>query len=182
MIRKQYVSRSLSDGFIRVSDPSLDRENDRVFSSGIDLEPWTRAGKPLVAAHDYSRLENIIGRAGDVRLSSEGLDIKPKWRDAYGPQDPMSVWRPMLDNREIRAFSIGFLPLDWTENEYGARDYLRVELLEVSAVVVPANRMATMGLKGYNRLMRRYRQQRIDELWVSVMGGLAEYVLSSEVR
>jgi hypothetical protein len=53
----------------------------------------------------------------------------------------------------MRAFSVGFVPLEWKDDrdpKYGdVRTYTNIELLEISAVPVPCNRAALSRMKGY---------------------------------
>ena len=52
----------------------------------------------------------------------------------------------LYKDKHMRAFSIGFIPLEWKDErdqqQGDIRTYTNIELLEISAVPVPSNRRA----------------------------------------
>lgn len=92
------------------------------------------AGEPL-----------IIGKITDGEIDDKGLKITAQFDD-----DPISEqWWRKYQKGIVRSFSIGFIPRKWEDRmiqqdgdvpERRVRVYTDVELLEISAVPIPANR------------------------------------------
>jgi phage head maturation protease len=69
----------------------------------------------------------------------------------------------------MRAVSVGFKPIDTpTFNTEGGLDYKSVELLEISAVPVPANREALVGTKSVASDVSEARTRQLIERAVDV--------------
>lgn len=121
------------------SDETLDRYNEVVCASGWVLDRYAR--NPVFQdSHDYSTILRTIGRATVTEVRGNQLfqriafavDANPLARIAY------SMYRGGF----LHAVSVGFIPLEW-DNGNGqsnyARRYLKQELIETSAVAIPAN-------------------------------------------
>lgn len=145
------------------SDESLDRFGEIISAAGWQLEAYRR--NPVFQnAHQYGDILFTLGKAllTEVRgLSSNSsaaspnpylfqriqfaTNINPVARIAYG----------LYKGKFLNAVSVGFIPLRWEDGgAEGAagrgfrRRYLEQELLEVSAVGLPANPNAlALGLK-----------------------------------
>jgi len=136
------------------SDETLDRFDEIIVASGWKLENYQK--NPVFQnAHQYGDILFTLGRAlsTEVRLGGEdgkaalfqriefATDINPFARIAYG----------LYRGKFLNAVSVGFTPLRWENGSPGAafrRRYLEQELLEVSAVSIPANpRALQLGLK-----------------------------------
>jgi hypothetical protein len=144
------------------SDESLDRCNEIISASGWKLENYKR--NPVFQnAHQYGDILFTLGRAliteirvGKTSTSSQYLfqriefacDINPMAKIAYG----------LYKGKFLNAVSVGFVPLRWEDGSSESssssssssirRRYLEQELLEVSAVGIPANPNAlALGLK-----------------------------------
>jgi hypothetical protein len=128
------------------SDESLDRYNEIISASGWKLDNYLR--NPVFQnAHQYGDILFTLGRAiitevrvGATSTSSPYLfqriefacDINPMAKIAYG----------LYKGKFLNAVSVGFVPLRWedgSEEKGYQRKYLEQELLEVSAVGIPAN-------------------------------------------
>lgn len=137
------------DGWLVVNTPTLDRENDRVFPTAAQTANYLK-NPVLLFGHNYHEPWAVIGKAAELRTSTDDLRIRPELRAPANDGDPMHVIRALWDQGLLRAASIGFWPRKWTDNAEGGRDYTEWELLEISLVPVPANqealRLAVKGL------------------------------------
>lgn len=138
------TKRKLFDGAVRASGTAgtitvvastraRDRMGDTIDPAGWQLANYRR--NPIVLyGHDYSSLP--VGSAPDVRTTAEGLVATIRFADHPFAQQVYELYR----SRMLNAVSVGFQPIRWVHNdEEGGIDYLEQELLEISAVPVPAN-------------------------------------------
>ncbi len=126
------------------STGALDRYEEIIEPSGWRLDAYRR--NPVFQnAHRYGDVANTLGRAlvTEVRELGGGrsglfqrvefaTEVNPAAKVAYG----------LYRDGFLRAVSVGFIPIRWEDgNEQSGfrRRYLEQELLEVSAVAVPAN-------------------------------------------
>src|SRR6516164_5526624 len=137
------------------STATLDRYHEVIEPAGWRLESYRR--NPVFQnAHNYGDILFTLGKAlsTEVRGVGDGqalcqriqfaVDVNPVARIAYG----------LYKGGFLNAVSVGFIPLRWEDgdgergaSERGAsergvsprRRYLEQELLEVSAVAIPAN-------------------------------------------
>ena len=151
----------------RSSDETLDRYKERISVAGWRLENYRQ--NPVVQnAHNYGSLSDTIGKSliTEVRgLQSAGShDSTTQPLNGSTPylfqriqfaveENPMAkVAYGLYKGGFLRAVSVGFIPLSWENGSKEAgyqRKYLEQELLEVSAVSIPANPDALqLGLKG----------------------------------
>src|SRR4051812_46377636 len=132
----------------RSSDQTLDRYQEIISVAGWRLENYRK--NPVVQnAHSYRNLADTIGKSLITEVRGDHLfqrvqfavDENPVARLAYG----------LYKGGFLNAVSVGFIPLRWENGSQEAgyrRKYLEQELLEVSAVSIPANPNAlTLGLK-----------------------------------
>ena len=125
-----------------VTTADRDRDNDRLQPEGVDLAGFKK-NPVLLWGHDYSQIP--IGKIEHIDVEP-GRGIRARWRWLEGDDQASRVrnaWRQGI----ISAASVGFRPKQTEPNEFGGRDYLAWELLEVSLVAVPANPFATRALK-----------------------------------
>ena len=124
-----------------ISTDDVDRHGDVIVSQGWRLESYRR--KPVFLwAHDYAR--PVIGRAVDVRAEAHRLIAQVEFAPTDFAQEVAKLYRSGFQ----RGVSVGFKPLRYEERRHektgaflGIR-FLEQELLETSAVPVPANRDA----------------------------------------
>ena len=131
------------------STATLDRYHEVIEPAGWRLESYRR--NPVFQnAHNYGDILFTLGKAlcTEVRTVNGGpalfqriqfaTEVNPVARIAYG----------LYKGGFLNAVSVGFIPLRWEDGgaergaERGAsprRRYLEQELLEVSAVAIPAN-------------------------------------------
>ena len=141
------VSRPVLD-FIASSE-TLDRYDEILLASGWRLEHYRR--NPVFQnAHQYGDVLHTLGKAlitevrsGPSTINSQpstflyqriefAVDVNPVARIAYG----------LYRGGFLNAVSVGFIPIRWVDGDAKSnfrRKYLEQELLEVSAVGIPAN-------------------------------------------
>ncbi len=126
---------------VLVSTDDVDRMGDIVEPDGMDLGNY-RKNPVILWAHDYTLPP--IGSSLWIRRQEHGLLAKPRWASTEFAQQIKLLY----DEGHLRAWSIGFLVKEWEpivakdkdgqERTTGYR-YTKSELLEFSAVPVPAN-------------------------------------------
>ena len=130
-------------GFI--STESMDRDREVVEMQGIDLNQFRK--NPVVPwAHDYHGLP--VGKSQwikqTVKNGLKGLLAKTQFASAKANPFAENVFQCFKEGI-LRGFSIGFIPLKFTDHETKAgefsptRTYHKVLLLEYSPVPVPSN-------------------------------------------
>lgn len=96
---------------------------------------------PLIWAHDY-RIPPI-GRATDFEIDGRGLKFRAEFATTEFANEIWGLYR----DKYLNSFSVGFIPKQATEGQQRhepARTFTEAELLEISAVAVPANPFATV--------------------------------------
>ncbi len=130
------------------SDETLDRYDEIISATGWKLENYQR--NPVFQnAHKYGDIIFTLGKSLITEVRSGKLfqriefatDVNPMAKIAYG----------LYKGKFLNAVSVGFIPVRWENGGAGdafQRKYLEQELLEVSAVGIPANPSALqLGLK-----------------------------------
>ena len=124
-----------------LSTDDVDRHGDVVSADGWRLEAYLQ-NPVLLWAHDYRH--PVIGRAASVWSEPHRLLAKMEFAPSAFAQEVATLYASGFQ----RGVSVGFRPVRWEERRdartggfLGLR-YLEQELLEVSAVPVPANRSA----------------------------------------
>ena len=141
------------------SDETLDRYDEVISATGWKLENYQR--NPVFQnAHQYGDIIFTLGRALITEVREVGravpsapsglglfqriqfaCDVNPMAKIAYG----------LYKGKFLNAVSVGFVPVRWedgTDKTPYRRKYTEQELLEVSAVGIPANPNAlALGLK-----------------------------------
>ncbi len=119
-----------------VSTASVDRMGDIIDQDGIDLKNYRK--NPIVLwAHDYSQLP--IGKSLWIKKQDGALVSKMQFASTAFAQEVFQLYKEGF----LKAFSIGFVPKEYEpideSKPYGPRRFLKSEMLEYSAVPVPAN-------------------------------------------
>ncbi|MCH8831174.1 MAG: HK97 family phage prohead protease [Chloroflexi bacterium] len=124
-----------------ISTDEVDRHGDVIMAQGWRLDAY-RNNPVFLWAHDYAR--PVIGRAVEVWQEPHRLLAKMKFAPTEFAQEVAMLYRAGYQ----RGVSVGFKPLRYEERRdektgafLGIR-FLEQELLETSAVPVPANRNA----------------------------------------
>src|SRR6267142_2858292 len=128
------------------SDETLDRYNEIISASGWNLANY-QLNPVFQNAHQYGDILFTLGKALITEVRSGGTsadspvlfqriqfatDVNPMAKIAYG----------LYRGRFLNAVSVGFVPVRWengTDKTPYRRKYIEQELLEVSAVGIPAN-------------------------------------------
>lgn len=124
-----------------LSTDEVDRHGDVVAAEGWNLE-FYRRNPVLLWAHDYRR--PAIGRALSLWAEPHRLLARMEFAPTAFAQEVAALYRAGFQ----WGVSVGFRPLEFEERRDAATGaflgirFLRQELLEVSAVTVPANRSA----------------------------------------
>lgn len=156
----QVKSRSKDGGRIIISTAQADRDRDRVFPRGAQLDNY-RNNPVVLFGHDYHSPFAVAGRTTDLQVSDEGITADFELRPAANEADPQNVIRLLWEQDFIRTASIGFQPIAAAPNDLGGLDFTSWELLEWSLVPVPANQGAlALAAKSYPRALQAYEQRR----------------------
>lgn len=118
-----------------ISTNTIDRSGEVLDPAGVDLTNYKK--NPVVLwAHDYSKPP--IGKAMWTKRDGEGVISKVKFANTEFAQEIFQLYKEGF----LKAFSVGFIPKDWVEGKGGKepnRTFTKWEMLEYSAVPVPAN-------------------------------------------
>ena len=121
------------------SNERLDRYDEVIQASGWLLDDYAR--NPVIQnAHNYGDIIHTIGRAEKTWVQDGAL--MQTWRFASQANPIAKIARDMYAGGFLHASSVGFIPIKWengTDKAGYRRKYLEQELLEVSAVGIPAN-------------------------------------------
>jgi hypothetical protein len=135
-----------------VSDETLDRYNEVIVASGWKLDNYVR--NPVFQnSHQYGDIIYTLGRAltTEVRTMQGRTVLFQRVEFATEANPIAKIAYNLYKGRFLNAVSVGFIPLQWENGgpgELWQRRYTEQELLEVSAVGIPANPNAlALGLK-----------------------------------
>ena len=174
ILRKQFVcdevktidkDRRLVD-FV-ISTDAVDRMQDTISVDGWDLKAYKK--NPVVLfAHDNR--EPPIGRA--IRIGKKDGKLVARTEFTSREMNPFgySIFL-MYEGGFMKATSVGFRPLKFEmsedEKRSGGIDFLKQELLEYSAVPVPANPEARVEARsaGIDTMPFKYWDERILDEW-----------------
>jgi HK97 family phage prohead protease len=153
------------------STPAVDRDGEVILPSAFanSLASY-RANPVIMASHNHGFLSNgmptIIGSAKKIEIEAEAMVFEME----FAKTEIAKAWQSLYEDGHARAFSVGFIPKegDWKEQD-GESIYVHteVELLEISAVAVPANPEAVT--RGFDpeqiNAMVDARVEKIMEQW-----------------
>jgi len=120
-----------------ISTPNTDRYGDEVMPLGMKYDNYLGKNPVVLFAHNYEELP--IGRCVELSVSDNGVMATVEFVPE-GVYDKADTVYQMAKLGFLNAWSIGCMVLDYEpiENTDGYR-FLSWELLEFSAVTVPAN-------------------------------------------
>ena len=122
------------------STEDKDRAGDVLKVKNWDFMPFEK-NPILQAGHDY-RPQYTIGRAENLRVEGNKVLFEPKFHTIT----PLAKQiKQMYEQGFLKAWSVGFIP--GTTQTEDKKEGTKNELLEISAVAVPANAFALM--KGF---------------------------------
>jgi HK97 family phage prohead protease len=129
-----------------VSDASLDRYDEIILPGAFSelLDAYLK--NPIVISSHQNRLDSghsaVVGQVIKAWIDKGGLHVIV-W---FAETELGNEFWYLYKNKFQRAFSVGFIPLEWkdgtSEGGQQVRTYTKIELLEISCVPVPANRNA----------------------------------------
>ncbi len=125
------------------SDETIDRYNEVISARGWELEHYQQ--NPVFQdSHDYSTILRTIGRAAITEVRPGALGTATPYlfqRMVFAVnENPLAkIGYAMYRGGFLHAVSVGFIPIEWEKGDGFARKYLKQELLETSAVAIPAN-------------------------------------------
>jgi len=146
-----------------VSTDAQDRMDDVLEPKGADLKNFKK--NPVVLwAHDYSAPP--IAKALWIKKSGDGLLSKMKFASTEFAQEIFDLYKDGF----LNAFSVGFIPKESEpvdiKNEtdvFGGKRFVKWELLEYSAVPVPANPEA-LALAVSKGIISEDQKKTLDEM------------------
>lgn len=169
-----------------LSTATPDRSNDVVSQDGWRLDNY-RKNPVMLWAHDYSQLP--VGKPGLVGVENGKLvamGVKFPERDLY--EHGWTVGE-MYREGFLHAVSVGFAPVKYNWNQEPGRngmDFHEQELLEFSAVPVPANpealqlaKAAGLPLGGFIEWAERILDDASEDPSLVVRRGLAEQLYAA---
>lgn len=127
---------------------ALDRQGEVVTVEGWELIHY-RANPVVVDSHNYGSIENIIGRTVEIRETAEGLEADIAFNET--PRGRLAT--QLVEGGDLRAVSVGFRAIEMViprDSREPVRHTVK-ELMEISAVAVPANPEA-LRLRGLDAL------------------------------
>lgn len=130
------------------STQDVDRHGDVVLQDGWDLSNFKK-NPVILNSHNYGDAAEVIGKASQVKI--DGKKLVGKITFAVNENPKAKVIFDLYAGGFLNAFSVGFIPTKFKENKDGTKDWYTIEeaeLLEVSAVSVPANARALAKAKG----------------------------------
>ena len=137
------------------STNDVDRDNDIIDIKGMNLKNF-KSNSVFLWSHNSSLPP--IGKAESVSKTKDGLKFKLKFAEPDINPQADTIFK-LYKGGYLNAFSVGFAP-DWEAASYnekrGGFDFPKSELLEISAVSVPANQNAL--------IQRSIEEGAIDEL------------------
>src|SRR3990167_3178322 len=121
------------------SDETLDRYDEIIAASGWKLDNY-RKNPVFQNSHKYGDVMHTLGKSLITEVRGGKLFQRIEFATAINPI--ANVAYELYRGGFLNAVSVGFIPLKWengTEKAGCARKYTEHELLELSAVSVPAN-------------------------------------------
>lgn len=124
------------------STPVIDREGEVIEQEGWDLKNYKK-NPVLLWMHNIREVRPPIGKVVKLWIEGSGKRAKLMFSPKFDLQDPFAsdIFRKFKEGF-LNTFSVGFMPIEQEDNIYKAQ-----ELLEISAVPVPANPQAQVQLR-----------------------------------
>jgi HK97 family phage prohead protease len=131
---------------VLASSADLDRDKERILPTAFKERLSIYQSNPVIMAAHAHRLADgkptVIGRAASIWIDKKGLWAIIQFAETELAEQYWQLYR----DGYMKAVSIGFIPLEWTDEREEKLGYIRthtkVELIEISCVAVPANPQA----------------------------------------
>lgn len=123
----------------KITNEVVDRQREVVAADGFDFRDYM-ANPVVIDSHDYSSIENILGRTVDIRRNGDAHEADILFNDT--PKGQLA--KALVDSGDLRATSIGFISgeLELGKGRDDPAIHKQSTLLEISMVCVPANQEA----------------------------------------
>jgi len=143
------------------SSQDVDRHGDTILQDGWDLKAFKK-NPVILNSHNYNDATEVIARATKTWIEGKGKKSKmiQTWEFAVDANPKAKIIFDLYAGGFLHASSVGFIPTEFDKQKDGSTDYYTIksaELLEVSAVSVPANAAATLA-KGIGVEMDDFRK------------------------
>ena len=124
-----------------------DRHGDTVIQDGWDLRQYKK-NPVILNSHNYDDATEVIAKATSTKIEGKGKSSKlvQEWKFAVDENPKAKIIFDLYAGGFLSASSVGFIPKKFKEDDYFVIE--EAELLEVSAVSVPANAWALAKSKG----------------------------------
>lgn len=117
----------------------LDRHGERINQEGWDLKNFKK-NPVMLWGHDHNEI--AVGNARNIHIErASGTPRLVFTPDFHEKTEKARALKALFEEGWLNSFSVGFIPKEFDGKE---NTYLKQELLEISAVNVPANAEATM--------------------------------------
>lgn len=131
---------------------SEDRHGDILVQSGVILDNYLK-NPVILNSHNYYDATEVIARATRTEVIGKGkrARIEQDWLFAVNENPKAKIIFDLYAGGFLHASSVGFLVRAFAKDDKGNTDYFTItewELLEVSAVSVPAQAQALAKQKG----------------------------------
>ena len=148
------------------SDETIDRYNEVISAKGWELGRY-RQNPVFQDSHDYSTILRTIGRADSTEV--RGNHLYQRMVFAVNENPLAKIGYAMYRGGFLHAVSVGFIPIEWEKGDGYARRYLKQELLETSAVAIPANP---------NALELAYKSGAVEKSDLKELGQILKHLIS----
>jgi len=116
-----------------------DRHGDIVIQDGFDLKAFKK-NPVILNSHNHSDATEVIGKVKKGTLKIENKKMTGKIQFAVDENPKAKIIYDLYANKYLNAFSVGFIPKQYDEKDMSK--IMEAELIEISAVSVPANSQA----------------------------------------
>ena len=159
IIAKAYVEKINDEGILEAavgSTEAMDREGDVIKAEGWNTDNFNR-NPVLLWAHNVNELRPPIGRVKRLWVDGDRLMFQPQFdlEDEFAAD----LYRKYKQGF-LNSFSVGFIPLEREGNTF-----LEQELLEISAVPVPANAEANVSLRAKGFKTKTWDEIITEDVW-----------------
>ncbi|APT75052.1 hypothetical protein LN42_00560 [Marinitoga sp. 1137] len=139
------------------STETVDRYGDIVEQNGWEFDNFLK--NPVIPwGHNYS--QPAIAKVAELKVVDGKLYFKAQF-PKKGTYELADIVFELYKEGILNAFSVGFIPKEYQPNEFGGYTYKKSELLEISAVTVPANQEAL--ILTYKSLMNKDNKNKEGE-------------------
>src|SRR3990167_8882835 len=134
----------------------VDRHGESINQEGWDLKSF-KANPVMLWAHDHSEIS--VGNARNIHIERAAGTPRLVFTPDFHDKTPTAkALKELFEEGWLNSFSVGFIPKDFDGK---TSTYLKQELLEISAVNVPANPDARM--MSYKSLVKKGFEKDVAE-------------------